>query len=78
MQAEPRPSAPSNEPEAAATTQPADKLDRIWSQLSDADRQVLLGHTHPSLNAIDKVELARAIRKHGSLIRRWRWRRRGQ
>ena len=41
-----------------ATT--ADKFERVWASLSDADRTVLLGHTRPNLTTADKVRLAAA------------------
>jgi len=41
-----------------ATT--ADKFERVWASLSDADRMVLLGHTRPNLTTADKVRLAAA------------------
>jgi len=50
-----------------ATT--ADQFDRIWASLSDADRIVLLGHTHPVLTTADKVRLA-AIARRARRLRR--------
>ncbi len=41
----------------------ADKFDQVWASLSDADRVVLLGHTHPNLTTADKVRLAAAARR---------------
>lgn len=41
----------------------ADKFDRVWASLPDADRMVLLGHTHPNLTTADKVRLAAAARR---------------
>ena len=47
----------------------ADQFDRIWASLSDADRIVLLGHTHPVLTTADKVRLA-AIARRARRLRR--------
>ena len=41
----------------------ADRFDRVWASLSDADRFVLLGHNRPNLTTADKVRLAAAARR---------------
>lgn len=43
-------------------TSTADKFDRIWAAMSEADRQVILGHSRPLLTPEDKVRLARVAR----------------
>lgn len=47
----------------------ADKFDRVWASLSDADRLVLLGHTGPTLSFADKIRLAAAAKRHGQALR---------
>ena len=48
----------------------ADTFDQVWSTLSAADKQVLLGHTNPVLTPQDKVRLAKTARSLGAALRR--------
>lgn len=43
----------------AGTDHPLNHLDRVWSQMSSADRHALLGHDGDELTAADKVTLAK-------------------
>lgn len=45
---------------ASASTNPMNHLDRVWAQMSSADRHALLGHDRDGLDAADKITLARA------------------
>ena len=43
---------------APTTSHPVNHLDRVWTQMSSADRHALLGHDRDELTAGDKVRLA--------------------
>ena len=40
------------------TGHPVNHLDKVWTQMSSADRHALLGHDRDELTAADKVRLA--------------------
>ncbi|GAB2732264.1 hypothetical protein [Nocardioides pakistanensis] len=54
---------------ARTTPKPADRLERIWSGLSTADRHVLLGHDRDTLTAEEKMRLARVVSALGRQMR---------
>lgn len=37
-------------------------LDEVWASLSDGDKQVLLGHSRPTLSGTEKARLASVAR----------------
>ena len=58
---------------AVSSTNPMNHLDRVWAQMSSADRHALLGHDRDVLAAADKITLARAaaaLRRQQGLPRR--------
>lgn len=60
----------------SAASNPMNHLDRVWAQMSSADRHALLGHDRDVLAAADKIRLARAAaalrRQQGRTRRRAR------
>lgn len=56
-------------PTTTIRTGAADKFDQVWARTSDADKQVLLGHTNPVLTAADKIRLAKKAGALGTAVR---------
>lgn len=44
---------------------PTDRFQQIWTQLSVADREVILGHSRDELSADDRIRLVRVLRALG-------------
>lgn len=55
---------------AVENTKYEDRLQQIWSQLSVADREVILGHSRNELSEHDRTRLVRVLTRLGKTHRR--------